>query len=292
MQVEHEQVIGYFSRRESRLGYRLLLGGSQHMGFYPSRHAGISEAEAQRIYHDLVAERLGLCGGERLLDAGCGQGVVSSDLAARYDVKVDGVTIVPFEVEASRARAVRCGVSERVRYQQMDYAATSFAGATFDGIYVTESLSHSPEIERTLAEFFRVLKPGGRLALFEYTLAPDEEFTAREQELLEVVIRGSAMHGLRDFRHGLFGEKLADAGFTAVADENISPHIRPSFRRLHRYSLLPYQLVRLFGQQLRYPSCTAAYELWPLSEQDKIRFYIFTAQKPSTHGLEVETASA
>ncbi|PKL72590.1 hypothetical protein CVV26_01095 [Candidatus Kuenenbacteria bacterium HGW-Kuenenbacteria-1] len=48
------------------------------------------------------------------------------------------------------------------------------------------------------------MKPGGKIALFEYTLAPNEKFSKLEMKMLDLVIEGSAMMGLKDFRHDQF----------------------------------------------------------------------------------------
>jgi cyclopropane fatty-acyl-phospholipid synthase-like methyltransferase len=71
---EHfERVVKYYEH--SKLGYDTLLWGSKHFGFHP-KGKKISEREAQLLMQDLIGEKLHLSDSMKVLDAGCGQGVV------------------------------------------------------------------------------------------------------------------------------------------------------------------------------------------------------------------------
>ena len=190
------------------------------------------------------------------------------------------ITLVSFEVERAQERAKNLSVQEKTKYQVMDYSATNFPDNYFDAIYTTETLSHSPDIRKTLQEFFRVLKPGGKIALFEYTLAPDEKFSKWEKKMLDVVIEGSAMMGLKDFRHDQFTEIIKKTGFENVNEQNITENIRPSFYRLHKLSRLPYKFIKLLGLQKFFINTTAGYEYYKMANKGLFRYCIFTGSKP------------
>jgi sterol 24-C-methyltransferase len=280
MNFYQQKVIRYYSSLESRLGYNLFLHGSKHFGYYPDSQPNISEAEAQEKMHDKVAEVLHLTSRDYVLDAGCGQGIVSTYLAKKFHSKIMGITIVPFEVTAANKKAVQLQVQDKLEYKLLDYMDTKFPNNTFDAIYTTETLSHAPDIHKVLQEFYRILKPGGRLALFEYTMAPDARFTPHEKAILDLVIDGSAMMGLRNFRHDNFTTIIANSGFTNVTEQNISQNVRPSFYRLHQKALIPYLLIKFFHLQHFFINTTTAIELYRMAEKDLLRYCIFTAQKP------------
>src|SRR3989338_10606230 len=183
MNTNQQKVVRYYTNPETKLGFDYVLWGSKHFGFYPTGKADISEKEAQILHQDLVAKNLDIKENKIVLDGGCGQGVVSTYLAKKYGPKIFGITLVPFEVERAKERAKNLNVQKKTKYQVMDYSATNFPDNYFDAIYTTETLSHSPNIRKTLREFFRVLKPGGKIALFEYTLAPDKAFSQWEREI-------------------------------------------------------------------------------------------------------------
>jgi len=251
-----------------------------HFGYYPSKKADICEKEAQRIYQDLVAKNLTLNDQQIVLDAGCGQGVVSTYLAKYYGPQVFGINIVPFQVKKAQALAQKIQVQDKTTYKVMDYSHTKYANDFFDAIYTTETLSHSPDIHKTLTEFFRILKPGGKIALFEYTIAPDSDFTAQEKEMLDIVADGSAMVGLKDFRHDAFTKTIKSIGFENVKVENITDNIRPSLYRLYKLSRLPYQFIKFFGLQKYFINTTAGYEYYKMADKGLIRYGIFTGNKP------------
>src|SRR3989338_11665502 len=288
MDTNQQKVVKYYTNPETKIGFDYVLCGSKHFGFYPTGKVNISEKEAQTLYQDLVAKNLDLKENQVILDAGCGQGVVSTYLAKKYGSKIFGITLVSFEVERAQERAKNLGVQEKTKYQVMDYSATNFPDNYFDAIYTTETLSHSPDIHKTLQEFFRVLKPGGKIALFEYTIAPDEKFSAREKKMLDVVIEGSAMMGLKDFRHDQFTEVIKKAKFENAKEQNITENIRPSFYRLYKLSRLPYKFIKLFGLQKFFINTTAGYEYYKMADKGLFRYYIFTGNKPKEFAAGVK----
>lgn len=280
MNTSQQKVVKYFTNPGTKLGFDYVLWGSKHFGFYPTGKTDISEKEAQILYQDLVAKNLDLKENQIVLDAGCGQGVVSTYLVKEFGPKIIGITLVPFEVERAQERAKKLGVQDKTNYQVLDYSTTNFPDNYFDAIYTTEALSHSPDIRKTLKEFLRILKPGGKIALFEYTLAPDEKFSTWEKKMLDVVIEGAAMMSLRDFRHDQFTEVIKNAGFENVKEQNITEGIRPSFYRLHKISVWPYKFVKLFGLQKFFINTTAGYEYYKMADKGLFRYCIFTGNKP------------
>ena len=60
-QAEHaRQVVGYYRSPESRLAYRLLLGGTKHFGFYPEGAGRLSMTAAMRRMEDELGRTLAL----------------------------------------------------------------------------------------------------------------------------------------------------------------------------------------------------------------------------------------
>jgi len=258
--------------------FNTLLWGSKHFGYYPINKR-ISEKEAQLLMQDLLAEKLGLSGEMKVLDAGCGYGVVSVYLAKKYDCVIEGITILPYEVRKARRLATRCGVPDRANYSVMDYSNMTFQNESFDAVYTTEALSHSTDVRQTLNEFFRVLKQSGKLALFEYTLAEDSKFSGPGMDLLNKVICASAMDGLKQFRHGRFEKIIREVGFKNSSTENITDNVKPSLDRLRRIFRIPYLIVRLLHLPGIFPNLIAANEFRKMAEEDLIRYNIFTATK-------------
>ncbi|MBU1204634.1 MAG: methyltransferase domain-containing protein [Nanoarchaeota archaeon] len=264
---------------KSKAGYDIFLWGSKHFGFYP-KSKKVTEREAQVLMQDLVAKKLKLSADDLVLDAGCGQGVISTYLAKKYGCKIEGITPIHFEIDKANLLAKKLKVSDKINYSLMDYSDMEFKNNYFDCIYTIETLSHSVNIRKTLKEFHRVLKKGGRIALFEYTIAEDNCFSKYEIKILNKVSHASTMDSLGDFRHDKFQGTLKEAGFKDVIVEHISENVGPSLGRLRKFAILPYYLfVKPFGLQEKFPNVTAAVEFYKMAKKGLIRYNIFTAVK-------------
>jgi cyclopropane-fatty-acyl-phospholipid synthase len=119
--------------------------------------------EAQEEKLEMVARKLALQEGERLLDVGCGWGAFPLWAATRHGASVVGITLSPPQAEQARRRAEEAGVADRVEIRVMDYR--DLAGERFDAIASIGMVEHvgAAQIDvyaRTLAG---LLEPGGRL---------------------------------------------------------------------------------------------------------------------------------
>lgn len=271
-----KRVVRYYEK--SKLGYDLVLHGSKHFGFYPET-GKISEREAQINMLEKIAENLDLKNKEVILDAGCGQGIVSTYLASKYECKIKGITIVPFEVDKCVELAKKMGVSDKVEYMIMDYSNMNFGDGFFDRIYAIETLSHSSDISKTLRGFYKKLKNNGKIVLFEYALAQDCEFSEYEKNMLDVVIYGSAMAGLKKFRHDDFANTIKEAGFKNINVQDITKNVMPSVERLYRLARISYAFIKIRGTQKNHPNETAAVELYKMAREGLLHYEIFTAEK-------------
>ena len=268
-----ERIRNYYFN--SRFGYRYLLWGSQHFGFYPeNKH--ISEKEAQALMQDLIAKKLNLSNSMKVLDAGCGRGIVANYLANKFGCSIEAVDITPMLVEEARARNLN---TQNVNFSLMDYSNMGFSNNYFDAIYTIESLCHSTDISKTLQEFYRVLEKGGKIAFFEYTIAEDNEFSSYEMDMLRKVIKGTATEGLFKFRHGKFQNLLMEAGFRNVKMDNVTENVLPSLNRLRKYLLMPYIFVKMSNSHEKNPNPTIAIEWYKLMKKGLWRYNIFTAIK-------------
>jgi ubiquinone/menaquinone biosynthesis C-methylase UbiE len=252
----------YFESLEARLVYRIL-HGVKHFGYFPEGQERLAIRKAQRLMVDQVADALALTPGMRVLDAGCGEGEAALQLARSRGVQMIGVDLLPWNVRRARRRAKRLGLQERARFEVMDYCSLDLPDGSVDAAYTLESLVHPPRPERALAELHRVLKPGGRLALFEYTLIAPEMMTPHQRSLAEYVVRGTGMEGLRQFTPGTLGRLLSDTGFHDVAERDLTPRILPMVHRFYRRFWLPYQIVRLIGLRDRAVTIAAVVEAYP-----------------------------
>ncbi len=95
--------------------------------------------QAQQAKKRLIAAKLGLAPGQRVLDIGCGWGGMALYLAQVADVEVLGVTLAERQLEVARERARQAGLADRVRFELMDYRAVE---GRFDRIVSVGMMEH------------------------------------------------------------------------------------------------------------------------------------------------------
>ncbi len=93
-----------------------------------------------------------LAGGEKVLDLGCGRAV--------------GVDVSETMIHEARRRSASLDLS--AEFEVGDAQALRFDNATFDACRTERMLMHVPDAERAFAEMVRVIRPGGRLSVFDF----------------------------------------------------------------------------------------------------------------------------
>jgi demethylmenaquinone methyltransferase/2-methoxy-6-polyprenyl-1,4-benzoquinol methylase len=124
-----------------------------------------------RIWKRWFAATSGVRSGDRVLDLAGGTGDVAALLLPR--VGEDG-SVVLGDINAAMLRAGRDRLLDRGFVRNLDYAqlnaeALPFPGASFDAVTIAFGLRNVTDKQRALGEMFRVLKPGGRVLILEFS---------------------------------------------------------------------------------------------------------------------------
>ena len=106
-----------------------------------------------------------IASGEAILDAGCGPGVHSIRVA-KAGIRVCAIDISEAMLQQAQLRAKNAGVSDRIEFQQKDLTELDFPNAYFNYVFSWGVVIHIPEAERAFDELSRIIKPGGKLALY------------------------------------------------------------------------------------------------------------------------------
>lgn len=119
----------------------------------------------QRVIEDLVPLRLDE---GKVLDAGTGPGTLARDIARHFpQLQVYGIDLSADMIKLAREHAKREGVEKRVQFDIGDVAHLPYPDHSFDVVVSTISLHHWQELERPLRELYRVLRPDGRVWIYD-----------------------------------------------------------------------------------------------------------------------------
>ena len=149
--------------------YNLNYGNFQAEVYAEIRREAYGEDIGQNSWHtadeqDRFLTWLELSAGHRLLDVACGAGDPALRIAAATGCSVAGVDIHEHAVHTAKERSKERGLAERAEFQAADAnRPLPFGDASFDAITCIDALNHFSDRLRMLAEWVRLLKPGGRV---------------------------------------------------------------------------------------------------------------------------------
>ena len=143
--------------------FELFLGPSMTYSCALFSRGAATLEEAQEAKLELVATKLDLQPGQRVLDIGCGWGSFAMHAAARHGVHVVGITLSQPQAERGQRRAAELGLSERVDIRVADYR--ELADEPFDAVASIGMVEHvgSNQIDSYARQVARMVKPGGRV---------------------------------------------------------------------------------------------------------------------------------
>lgn len=151
-------------------------------GAFQGRASRVYDFAARRllrgVYRRIAADlALSIPTGAAVLDVGTGPGVLLVELASRRpDVRLTGVDLSPDMIAAAGRNLREYG--ERATARVADAMDLPFPDDSFDVIVSSLSLHHWDHPEQAAGELARVLRPGGRLVVYDFPFAPFDKLTA------------------------------------------------------------------------------------------------------------------
>ncbi|MEU0484195.1 cyclopropane-fatty-acyl-phospholipid synthase family protein [Streptosporangium sp. NPDC006013] len=182
--------------------------------------------EAQQAKFELVARKLGLKPGMRLLDVGCGWGGMVVHAAREYGVKALGVTLSRQQAEWGQKAIAEAGLGELAEVRHMDYRDVPETG--FDAVSSIGLTEHIGKEQ--LPFYFRFLYdklvPGGRLLNHCITRPTGTEKTLNAGGFINrYVFPDGELESV-----GYLARQIEDTGFEIRHEENLREHYAQTLR--------------------------------------------------------------
>ena len=144
-------------------------GWGKSFHFAP-RASNESFAESLARHEQNLAQRLALRPGMRVADMGCGVGGPLREIARFSGTTIVGVNNNEYQLERARTLTDEAGLGHLAEFLKCDFMRMDAPDESFDAAYAIEATVHAPSKVGCYGEVFRVLKPGGCFAAYEYCM--------------------------------------------------------------------------------------------------------------------------
>lgn len=172
-----------------------------------------------------LTQAAGLRSTDRVLDIGSGIGGTSRCLAKEFGCRVTGIDLTDEYCQVASMLTAKVGLNELIDYRQGDATNLPFDDNEFDVVWTAHVAMNIPDKRRLYCEMYRVLKPGGTLAIYDvlagasgpvlfpvpWARTPDTSFLVSQEELRQL---------------------LQDAGFTVSDWKDTTAEAREWFVKL------------------------------------------------------------
>jgi cyclopropane-fatty-acyl-phospholipid synthase len=205
--------------------YRLVLGSSMTYSCAVFATPDTELADAQAAKYDLVARKLALRPGMRLLDVGCGWGGMAMHAARNYGVHAVGVTLSHRQAEWARAAVSEAGLDDRVEIRIQDYR--DVYDGPFDAISSIGMFEHvgGAKLDEYFSRLYALLRPQGRLLNHGIGRRPGRPKLARRGFIARYVFPDGELHEV-----GTVVSRVQSAGFEVRDVEGLREHYGQTLR--------------------------------------------------------------
>ncbi len=149
--------------------FEIAFGRHVHWGYWADPSLAVQTAKDYALAAEALSHQVyiaaNVANGQQILDVGCGFGGTIASLNENCsDLNLVGVNIDERQLERARLK-VAAQNGNHIEFKQGDACALPIADQAFDRVLAVECIFHFPDRRRFFDEAFRVLKPGGYLAL-------------------------------------------------------------------------------------------------------------------------------
>lgn len=168
-----------------------------------------------------LAYKAGIKENDLVLDVGCGVGGPARTISRFTGCNIIGLNNNDYQIQKANYYAKRDHLDSKLSFVKGDFMKMEFDENTFDSVYAIEATCHAPTFEGVYGEIYKVLKPGGTFAVYEWVMTdkydetnPEHRKIAYEIELGDGIPKMYSVDAARD--------ALSKVGFEILEENDLA----------------------------------------------------------------------
>ncbi|KAJ1897418.1 Delta(24)-sterol C-methyltransferase [Kickxella alabastrina] len=203
---------------------------------FARRSIGETQRESIRRHEHILFSAARISPGMKVLDVGCGVGGPARECVRLTGAHITGLNNNDYQIQRANIYAAKHKQENFSTFVKGDFMDMPFEDNSFDAVYAIEATCHAPVLEGVYSQMYRVLKPGGYFAIYEWCLTDNfDESNAEHKKLALDIEHGDGIAKLFTAKVALQAAK--NAGFeleivTDLAHETVAGNEIPWFAAL------------------------------------------------------------